>query len=285
MEDVRTQARLVEFSPARFGGGLGALVPRAEIAEAAAQGEYPARLELGVDRVEAGRGDEVAEPARVTVEWGRAALEQLLRSTDDEEIVLWFDSSELARAIEGAEVDAHGLRERAAAIAVAVAATGATAGAGLAAPIAPPGHAVIPDLPAGMTLSDPGHGSTSESAVSADALGARSPAPAGRAVIPDLPAGQTLSPAGIQGARETAAASAADASTTALAGAGRAVIPDLPSGMTLEPPATPVAQPSGDAVSLPSPAETAGIAVGVSLLITAAGFALVRSRTRPSRPA
>jgi hypothetical protein len=292
MAEVLTQARLVDFGASRFsGGGLGTTIPRAEIVEAAERGEYPARLDLDVDRMEATRGEEASEPARVGVEWDQATLEQLLQSTDDEEVVLWFDSAELARAIEGAEVDAHGLRERAAAVVVAVAATGVTAGGGLAAPIAPGGQAVIPDLPAGMTLSDRGSPPRSESAVSADAFGPQSTAPAGRAVIPDLPAGQTLSPAGSVGARGSAsspaeaAVSAAADSGTQLPGGGRAVIPDLPSGMTLEPPATPVAEPSGDSISLPSPAETAGIAAGVGLLITAAGFAAVRSRTRPSRPA
>lgn len=337
MGDVRTQARLVDFSPSPFAaGGLSTTIPRAEIAEAATQGDYPARLDLHVDRVEAAREEGASEPARVAIEWDETTLEQLLQSTDDEEVVLWFDPAEIARAIEGAEVDAHGLRERVAAVAVAVAATGATAGAGLAAPIAPGGQAAIPDLPAGMTLSDPGRALTSESAVSADAFGPQTIAPAGRAVIPDLSAGQTLSPPGSGGERETAsspagaAGSAADSTTppstagravipdlpagqtltpagsvgrdsagarpesavsaaadssTQLPTAGRAAIPDLPAGMTLEPPATASAQSSGEAISFPSTAETAGIAAGVTLLITAAGFGVVRSRTRPSRPA
>jgi hypothetical protein len=269
MEEVRTQARLVDFSPSRFpGGGLSTIVPRAEIADAVERREYPARLVLDVDRIEPAAGDGVTGHAQVTVEWDEATLEELLQSTDDDDVSLWFDPLELATAIEESEVEAHGLRERVAVVAVTVAAAGATAGAGLAAPsTAPAGRAVIPDLPRSTT----------------------SLPTAGHAVIPDLPAGQTLGPAEGGGTREPAAAPgepavSAGGETTALPTIGRAVIPDLPAGMTLEPPSANV-QSSGDAISFPSPSEAAGIAAGVSLLITAAGFAMVRSRTRPSRPA
>ncbi|HXH98355.1 MAG TPA: hypothetical protein VNH40_14200, partial [Gaiellaceae bacterium] len=103
MGDVRTQARLVDFSSSRFaGGGLSTTVPRTEIAEAASQGEYPARLVLDVDRLESSMGDEVAGHSQVTIEWDEATLEELLRSADEEEVSLWFDSFELASAIEDA---------------------------------------------------------------------------------------------------------------------------------------------------------------------------------------
>jgi hypothetical protein len=277
MEDVRTQARLVEFSPARFaGGGLGTMVPRAEIAAAAALGEYPARLVLDVGRVDTSGSNEVTAHAQVAVDWDEATLEQLLQSAEDEEIALWFDPIELARVIEESEVDAHGLRERAAVLAVAVAAAGATAGAGLAAapsvgtaPALPAvGQALIPDLPAGQTLQP-------QAAVQPDES-IRPVAPTGQAVIPDLPAGQTLQPQ---------AAIQPDASTRPVAPTGQAVIPDLPAGQTLQPAVTPSTTSSGSAISMPSPGETAGIAAGVALLISAAGFTLTRSRTRPSRPA
>ena len=156
MEEIQTQARLVDLSASSFAaGGLSTIIPRAEIADAIEQGEYPARLVLDIERVEVKRGDEergdeVAH-ARVAVNWDEAALEQLLQSTRDEEVVLWFDPSQLEQAFEGSEVDAHGLRERAAVFAVTVAAAGAAAGAGLAGP----GTTVLSDSGGGGASSTP----------------------------------------------------------------------------------------------------------------------------------
>src|SRR5581483_357633 len=59
-------------------------------------------------------------------------LERLLASTQDNEIELWFDERELARAFDEDEVEGHGFRQRAAVLAVAVAAAGASAGPSLA---------------------------------------------------------------------------------------------------------------------------------------------------------
>jgi hypothetical protein len=124
MDDLRTRAQLVAFDSA---GAIGTVVTRAEVAEAAAGPEFPATLHLDLDRVEAGEG-EVTAHARLAVDWDRATLEQLLASTDEDEIGLWFDERELAQAFGEAEVEGHGLRQRAAVIAVAAAAVGATAG-------------------------------------------------------------------------------------------------------------------------------------------------------------
>jgi hypothetical protein len=118
MDDLRTRALLVDFDPARTGtGAIGTVLTRDEIAETAARGEFPATLLLELDR-------EGTAQARVAVDWDEHMLDQLLASTEDEEIALWFDERELARAFDEPDVEAHGLRERAAVLAIAVTAAG-----------------------------------------------------------------------------------------------------------------------------------------------------------------
>jgi hypothetical protein len=116
MDDLRTRAQLVDFDHA---GAIGTVVTRAEVAEAAAGTELPASLLLDLERI----GDEAT--AMVAVDWDQETLEQLLASTEDQEIGLWFDEGELAMAFD--EVEGHGLRQRAAVLTLAVAAAGATA--------------------------------------------------------------------------------------------------------------------------------------------------------------
>lgn len=60
------------------------------------------------------------------MDWDKDALDQLLASTDDQEIGLWFEERELALAFD--DVEAHGLREKAALLAIAGTAAGALAG-------------------------------------------------------------------------------------------------------------------------------------------------------------
>jgi hypothetical protein len=131
MDDLRTRALLVGFDPARAGtGSIGTYVSRAEVAETAARGEFPATMLLDLDRVETADGGEVTAHARLAVEWDKGTLEQLLASTEDTDIALWFDEAGLARAFD--DVEAHGLRERAAVFAIAVTAAGVTAAPSLA---------------------------------------------------------------------------------------------------------------------------------------------------------
>lgn len=125
MDDLRTRALLVDFDPSRAGTGvIGTVVTRNEVVETAARGEFPATLFLELDRDES--------QARVAVDWDEDALDQLLASTDADEIGLWFDGRELARAFDEREVEAHGMREKAAVLAVAVVAAGASASPGFA---------------------------------------------------------------------------------------------------------------------------------------------------------
>jgi hypothetical protein len=125
MDDLRTRALLVDFDPSRAGTGvIGTVVTRNEVVETAAHGEFPATLFLELDRDES--------QARVAVDWDEDALHQLLASTDGDEIALWFDETELARAFDESEVEAHGIREKAAILVIAVTAAGASASPGFA---------------------------------------------------------------------------------------------------------------------------------------------------------
>lgn len=124
MDDLRTRAKLVTVDAASVGAdSIGTVVSRAEVAETAARGEFPATLLLDLDRLESEDGGEVTARARVAVDWDEDTLDQLLASTEYDEIALWFDSRELAQAFD--EVEAHGLREKAAVLAVTAAAAGA----------------------------------------------------------------------------------------------------------------------------------------------------------------
>jgi hypothetical protein len=126
MDDLRTRALLVDFDPARTGiSSVGTIVTRAEIAETAARGEFPATLLLDVDRIGIEDGREVTAHAQVAVDWDEDTLGRLLASTEDDEIALWFDEPELAQAFD--DVEGHGLRQRATVVAIAVAAAGASA--------------------------------------------------------------------------------------------------------------------------------------------------------------
>ena len=131
MNDLRTQAQLVAFDPTRA-GAIGTVVTRAEVAETAAQGEFPATLLLDLYRADTAGGDEGNERATIAVDWDKDTLDQLLASTEDKEIALWFDERELAMAFGEGEVEGHGLRERAAVLALGIAAAGVSATPALA---------------------------------------------------------------------------------------------------------------------------------------------------------
>jgi hypothetical protein len=134
MEDLRTRAQFVGLDAASAGAGsIGTVMSRAEFAETAAQGEFPATLLLELDRFEGENDGEVTAHATIAVDWDKDAIDRLLASTEEEEIGLWFDEHELARAFDD-DVEGHGLREKAAVLAVAVAAAGAGATPAFASP-------------------------------------------------------------------------------------------------------------------------------------------------------
>jgi len=244
MDDLRTRAQLVAFDGA---GAIGTVVTRAEVAEAAGGSEFPATLNLDLDRVEAGER-EVTAHARLAVDWDKDTLERLLSSTDDEEIGLWFDERELAHAFEEPEVEGHGLRERAAVIAVAVTAAGAGATPALASQV--PGN-------------EGGGGGT----------------PAAAAVV--------APPAGVERALqqdEQVAAARTHSAVVQPAGVERGLLQDAQVTPTSDHgTGTPAATSTGDFTL--SSGELAAAVAGGALLIAAAGFGATRRRTPPAQPA
>jgi hypothetical protein len=96
MEEIRTRARLVDpAASSLFTRGLTTLVPRSEVEEAFRRGEFPAALVLDVAR---SADDDVSAHAQVTVDWDKAMLEELLSTTEDDQIRLSFDADELEQA-------------------------------------------------------------------------------------------------------------------------------------------------------------------------------------------
>jgi len=122
MQELTTTANLVDY------GTLGdsaitAVLARSEL-EAALHADESAQLwfELGLDEDEATR--------RLTLELAPADLEEMLRLSTGDEVVLALDGDALAGLFDDPDVEAHGMRG---ALAVAVAAAAIAAPTGLAA--------------------------------------------------------------------------------------------------------------------------------------------------------
>ena len=321
MEEFRTRARLVDpAASGAFARGLTTLVPRSEIEQAIEFGEYPAPLVLDIARV-GERDDEVTAHAQVTVDWDEAMLKELLQSTSEAEIRLSFDADELERALEEAEVDAHGIKERVAVLAVAAAAAGAAAGGAAAHPQIVADYSGTPATTAPAFVSDVASGGTGQAApadavarytanVGSDATaatpsftsdvaagGAGEPATVSPTFTSDVASGGTGEPATVTPSFTSDVASGEPATvspsfTSDVASGGTGTAPDALSRYVgnvgndvtaAEPAAAPAS--GGSSISLPSPAEGAGIAAGIVLLITGAGFVAVRRRHEPGLPA
>ena len=247
MDDLRTRAQLVDFDRA---GGIGTVVTRAEVMEAAAGTEFPATLLLDLDRPEA--------QARVAVDWDQETLEQLLASTEDDEIGLWFNESELAMAFD--DVEGHGIREKAAVLAVAVVAAGASTSPAFA-----------------RLASDPG-GVGAVAQPPAATVGPQTGA-AERALMANE------SPSGILGVSsfETSTPEPVGDKAAVMAGTERGQVQDRHVSQNLSSDQTAVTS-SGSGTTL-STGELAGVVAGGALLIAAAGFGATRKRTPPALPA
>src|SRR5436190_8538668 len=133
MQEVETRARLVDASGESLASrGPTAVVPRSEIEEVINRGEYPARLVLDIARAGGEGNADVTAHAQVAVDWDKPELEELLRNSADEGVMLSFDSDELQQLLDDPDVDAHGLREKAAALGIVIATAGAATGSAFA---------------------------------------------------------------------------------------------------------------------------------------------------------
>lgn len=153
MQEAMTTARLIE--PAASGPDterVSVTVPRVEVEEAL-RAEEPPDLMLDVARP-SGAETTDWETTTLTVRLDEAELQHLLEKTDGGDIALGFDRDELAALLEE-DVEAHGLREKAAVLTV-VAATAIGTGAGVASAMpADPGGGGGGSTPA-VTAGGPG---------------------------------------------------------------------------------------------------------------------------------
>lgn len=248
MDDLRTRAQLVASDGA---GTVGTVVTRAEVAEAAAGPDFPATLNLELDRADA--------HASLAVDWDRETLERLLTSAQDDEIGLWFHERELAQAFD--DVEGHGLRQRAAAIAIAATAAGATATPALA--------RMVPGNEGG------GGGSPAVAAVAQPAAGAE------RGLQQDEQVGAATGAHGFS----VDPAAARRGAVVQPAGAERALLQDEQIAGTQDAGGGSPAVTTTTGGSTLSTGELAAAVAGGALLISAAGFGAVRRRTPPAQPA
>jgi hypothetical protein len=130
------------------GRGVSTTIARTEIQRALDSGEEM-ELVLDVSRV---AGDAEVEAHTVAVALAPTDLDDLLRADEGEEIGLQFDADELEAALADDEVEAHGLRQRAAVLAVAAVGVGAFAGHAAAQPTSDVGGR--PAAAQGMTAKE-----------------------------------------------------------------------------------------------------------------------------------
>src|SRR5437764_1377221 len=106
------KARLTDRIPAER--AVAASVTRREIRDILQDVDGAPELVIDVTAVDGSQ-----EHGRISITWSREDLQRLLASATESEVVLTFDRNELAAAL--ADVEAHGLRTRAALFAVAAA--------------------------------------------------------------------------------------------------------------------------------------------------------------------
>ncbi|HKI23950.1 MAG TPA: hypothetical protein VKA24_11085 [Gaiellaceae bacterium] len=268
MEQMSARAALVPASD--LGDGLTTTIPRSDIQAVLAAEEEPIELVLDIARSSDG---EAAATRNVSVTWERTDLEQLLEEAQGDQIVLTFDREALARATD--DVEAHGFREVALAIAVAATAAGGAAAGAAAEPgaylggKAPIEESTSPEIPylshgQGVTEADLGiaTGTSPDDRAVARSDEAAAPTPASPE-IPYLSHGQGVTEADL--------------------GIGTGTSPDDRALPRTDPVATTggtVSDPS--TFSVPGP-ETVGVAAAIALMITGAYF-LVGAGRRRVRP-
>jgi hypothetical protein len=125
MDEVTARATLVPFA-AQEGGALAATVDRSQIESAL--GAEDAELELLLDVTRTRPGTDESETRQVAISWDRDDLEAVLGTSTRDSVTFAVDGKSLAYAFDQGDVEAHGLRNKAAVITIAL----ATAGAGAA---------------------------------------------------------------------------------------------------------------------------------------------------------
>ena len=293
MTEVASRAQLIDASDlGARSQRIAATVPRAEI-EDVLQVEQTPELILEIDR--RGNGDVDGHMFRVA--WTEDQLKGLLRDTSGEEITLLFDAEELEQALAGEDIEAHGVREKTAAVltvaamaagvaaaaqpasAKTMASGGGAAGAGatieMVSDAASSGSTAAPELIADSASSGPAGVQVAEASgpeLVSDAASGPAPVQAAEASGPELVSDAASGPAPVQAAEASGPELVSDAALTG-------TLSHLSTADLAGTVSTPEASDSGLSTS-----EIAGTAVGggMILLITAAGFAL-RGKRRPEQ--
>jgi hypothetical protein len=288
MDEVSAKATLTDGieSP------LAVKIPRSEV-EHALQTDAEADLVLDVVRT---NGEQ--EARRIVLAWDREALEQLL-SQDGEQVVAAIDPFTLQQAFD--DVEAHGVREVGATIAVLVATVAGGAGTAAAA-VDPGGVQAATQAEVGMPRAMPADYAAAETqmprAMPSDYAAAQGEMP--RAMPSDYAAQaeQTVPDAGMPRAMPAdyaaqagvenvrAAQEAPEATPDPTSGVenvrvGGAAVPDPMSGIEqVRVDRTPAEAGDGGTISAPSPTQ-AGILVGGVLLTIAAATFVLRRKGEP----
>jgi hypothetical protein len=291
MDTTSARARLVE--PLDFAAEFAAItatIPRSEI-EAALSSDAPAELYLDVKRTS---GETDGEERTVAVEWEKADLERLLADARADAITFSFAYDDLERAFDAPDVEAHGLRERALVLTVAVAAaTGGGAATAAAAPDQGAGSSVTPAaaqvshgeaLTASQLVVPPANDEASLAARGIQAGAVHDEATLASRGIEAPPAVQATHGEALT-ASQLGVPPANDEASLAARGIGAPQVAAIHDEATLasrgiDAPA-PVDGGSGfelPTIDAPTAAVSAGIAGGIALLITAAGFSARRGR-------
>jgi hypothetical protein len=276
MDEVSAQATLTE---AEVDPRLAVSVPRTEV-ERALESNEEVDLLLDVVRTNGDR-----EERRVVLGWGRDALERLAEQ-EGERVIIAIDPDSLEKAFN--DVEAHGMREVGATLAIAVVALGAAGGAAAARGGEAQFQPFATDFPTVEATVD----ASSWEGVTGSGYGIRGTpsdaAQSAKGTLADLTGGPSAadSAAGIESVR--AAQEAPEAAPDAYAGiedirAGGTAVPPDPSAGIENVRATRTAPvhgsaPGGDTISAPSPAVSAALAGGVVLTLAGAAFALRRRR-------
>jgi len=276
MEGAGT-VRLVEGAPFDVATrGVTATLRRSDIAEATRFADGPAELLLDITR---GEGADV-QAHSLAVEWSQADLEQLLRDADTaDEVTIAFDRNEMAAAID-ADVEAHGLREKALVFTVVAVSAASTTGVAQARPIAgPTADTAVASAPAPVpapatTVGGAGSGTITDPAASpATTIGGAGVEPAEQADV------TTAAPATVTGgASAPEVTSPTGSPATTIGGAGAPVA--SPAGARGGAPAS-----DGGGASSPVSGEEAALLGAAGIAIAAVGFAAAGTRRRPIQPA
>ena len=290
MEEVQTRATLVEPSAGGDLDGFTITVPRGQVEEALGAEDGEAELLLDVVRGENGEG----ERRRVAVALTRDDLERMIREARDDRVAFVIPPDSLEQAFES-DVEAHGLREAAAVLAIAIVAGGGAGAAqasvdnlGGMAGGSGDSYAAIESARVDTGVADrfagieqiraerAAPGPAPDAMAGVEQIRAERTAPGGGpdafAGIEQIraertaPGGTTDALAAVEQIR--AERTAPGASTDALAG-----IEQIRTERTAPQPAD-----SGITISAPDPAAAAGIAGAAALMIVGAAFAVRRRR-------